>query len=184
LARPTAQFAPPMSLDQAAKRNNRFHKAPRRSAFERPEQCPHPASSTFVQKVSATTNSAPIQQSRRAALGRKQRFKLRHYRKAPAKAVAAAPKRPASGKCNVMSEIRKLISRWHRDELGAERKAARRRCPKALAPILDNIRKYAMHASLKPVDEQHVAVSAGDSAVYVLTGRLNSSYGRSISPLE
>ena len=56
-------------------------------------------------------------------MGRKQRFKLRHYRKAPAKAIAAAP---ASGerKCNV-SEIRKLTSRWHRDELGAERKAAR-----------------------------------------------------------
>ena len=29
--------------------------------------------------------------------------------------------------------IRKLISRWHRDELGAERKAARRKCSKALA---------------------------------------------------
>jgi hypothetical protein len=37
--------------------------------------------------------------------------------------------------------IRKLISRWHRDELGAERKAARRKCSKALAPILDIIRK-------------------------------------------
>ena len=46
-----------------------------------------------------------------------------------------------------MSEIRKLISRWHRDELGAERKAARRKCSKALAPILDVIRKYAVHAS-------------------------------------
>ena len=32
-----------------------------------------------------------------AALGRKQRFKLRHYRKAPAKDIAAAPERPASG---------------------------------------------------------------------------------------
>jgi len=40
--------------------------------------------------------------------------------------------------CNV-SEIRKLISRWHRDERGAERKAARRKCPKSLAPILDII---------------------------------------------
>ena len=47
-----------------------------------------------------------------------------------------------------MSEIRKLISRWHRDELGAERKAARRKCSKALAPILDIIRKNAVHASL------------------------------------
>jgi hypothetical protein len=33
-----------------------------------------------------------------------------------------------------------------------ERKAARRKCPKALAPILDNIRKYAVHASLKVPD--------------------------------
>jgi hypothetical protein len=33
-----------------------------------------------------------------------------------------------------------------------ERKAARRRCPKALAPILDNIRKYAVHASLNVPD--------------------------------
>ena len=48
--------------------------------------------------------------------------------------------------------IRKLISRWHRDELGAERKAARRKCSKALAPILDIIRKYTVHASLKAVD--------------------------------
>jgi hypothetical protein len=40
--------------------------------------------------------------------------------------------------------IRKLISRWHRDELGAERKAARRKCSKALAPILDIIRKNAV----------------------------------------
>jgi hypothetical protein len=31
-----------------------------------------------------------------SAKGRKQRFKLRHYRKAPAKAIAAAPERPAS----------------------------------------------------------------------------------------
>jgi hypothetical protein len=45
--------------------------------------------------------------------------------------------------------IRKHISRWHRDELGAERKAARRKCSKALAPILDIIRKNAVHASLK-----------------------------------
>jgi len=51
-----------------------------------------------------------------------------------------------------VSEIRKLISRWHRDELGAERKAARRKCSKALAPILDIIRKNAVHASLKAVD--------------------------------
>ena len=46
-----------------------------------------------------------------------------------------------------MGEIRKLISRWHRDQLGAERKAARRKCSKALAPILDIIRKDAVHAS-------------------------------------
>jgi hypothetical protein len=45
--------------------------------------------------------------------------------------------------------IRKHISRWHRDELGAERKAARRKCSKALAPILDIIRKNTVHASLK-----------------------------------
>jgi hypothetical protein len=45
-----------------------------------------------------------------------------------------------------------LISRWHRDELGAERKAARRKCSKALAPILAIIRKYAVHASLKVVN--------------------------------
>src|ERR1700738_490465 len=48
--------------------------------------------------------------------------------------------------------IRKLISRWHRDERGAERKAARRKCSKALAPILDIIRKNAVHASVKAVD--------------------------------
>ena len=42
-----------------------------------------------------------------------------------------------------MGEIRKLISRWHRDELGAEHKAAQRKCSKALAPILDIIRKNA-----------------------------------------
>jgi len=30
-------------------------------------------------------------------IGRKQRFKLRHYRKAPAKAIAAAPERAARG---------------------------------------------------------------------------------------
>jgi hypothetical protein len=51
-----------------------------------------------------------------------------------------------------MSEMRKLIPRWHRDRLGAERKAARRKCSKALAPILDTIRKNALHASLKAVD--------------------------------
>jgi hypothetical protein len=38
--------------------------------------------------------------------------------------------------------IRKLISRWHRDE-GAERMAARRKC---------FIRKNAVHASLKAVE--------------------------------
>jgi len=64
--------------------------------------------------------------------------------------MPAAPERPASG--NQCELIRKLISRWHREEPGAVRKAARRRCPKALAPILDNIRKYAVHASLKAVD--------------------------------
>jgi hypothetical protein len=53
--------------------------------------------------------------------------------------IAAAPGRPASG--NQSERIRKLISRWHRDELGAERKAARRKCLKALTPILDIIRK-------------------------------------------
>jgi hypothetical protein len=36
-------------------------------------------------------------------------------------------------------------------KLGAERKAARRKCLKALAPILDIIRKHAVHASLKAV---------------------------------
>jgi hypothetical protein len=71
-------------------------------------------------------------------------------RKAPAKAIAAAPERPASG--NACERIRKLISHWQCDELGAERKAARQKCSKALAPILDNIRKYAVHASLKAVD--------------------------------
>jgi hypothetical protein len=75
---------------------------------------------------------------------------LRHYRKAPAKAIAVAPERPASG--NQCARIRKLISRWHRDELGAERKAARRKCSKALAPILDIIRENAAHASLNAVD--------------------------------
>jgi hypothetical protein len=49
-----------------------------------------------------------------------------------------------------VSEIRRLISRWHRDELGAERKAARQKCSKAIAPILDNIRKYAVHALKAP----------------------------------
>ena len=49
--------------------------------------------------------------------------------------------------------IRKLISRWHRDELGAERKgSAAEMLEKALAPILDIIRKNAVHASLKSVD--------------------------------
>jgi len=48
--------------------------------------------------------------------------------------------------------IHKLVSRWHRDELGAERKAARWKCSKALAPILAIIRKNAVHASLKAVD--------------------------------
>ena len=47
-------------------------------------------------------------------------------------AIAAAPEREMQ-----CERIRKLISRWHRDELGAERKAARRKCSKALAPILD-----------------------------------------------
>jgi hypothetical protein len=55
--------------------------------------------------------------------------KLRHYRTAPAKAIAAARERPASG--NQCERIRKLISRWHRDELEAERKAARRKCATA-----------------------------------------------------
>jgi hypothetical protein len=32
----------------------------------------------------------------RMFMGRKQKFKLRHYRKALAKAIAAAPERPAS----------------------------------------------------------------------------------------
>src|ERR1700736_1516418 len=73
--------------------------------------------------------------SRTSAKGRKQRFKLRHYRKAPAKAIAAAPKRPASG--NQCERI--------------ERKAARRKCSKA-PTILDIIRKNAVHASLKAVD--------------------------------
>jgi hypothetical protein len=50
-----------------------------------------------------------------------------------------------------VSEIRELISRWHRDELGAVRKAVRRKCSKA-ATILDIIRKNAVHASLKAVD--------------------------------
>jgi hypothetical protein len=36
--------------------------------------------------------------------------------------------------------IRKLISRWHRDELGAEREAARWKCSKALA------QRYAGHS--------------------------------------
>jgi hypothetical protein len=37
----------------------------------------------------------------------------------------------------------------HDDEPGAERKTARRKCSKASAPILDIIRKNAVHASLK-----------------------------------
>jgi hypothetical protein len=36
--------------------------------------------------------------------------------------------------------------------VGAERKAARRKCSKALARILDIIRKNVVHASLKAVD--------------------------------
>ena len=48
--------------------------------------------------------------------------------------------------------IRKLISRLHRDETGAELKATRRKCSKALAPFLDIICKNAAHASLKAVD--------------------------------
>jgi hypothetical protein len=48
--------------------------------------------------------------------------------------------------------IRKLISDGNRDELEAQRKAERRKCSKALAPILDIIRKNAVHASLKAVD--------------------------------
>jgi hypothetical protein len=79
---------------------------------------------------------------RTSALGRKQKFKHETLPQAPAKAIAAAPERPASG--NQCERIRKLISRWHRDELGAERKAARRKCSKALAPILDIIGKYAV----------------------------------------
>ena len=39
-----------------------------------------------------------------------------------------------------------------RDEPGAERKTARRKCSKASAPILDIIRKNAVHASLKAAD--------------------------------
>jgi hypothetical protein len=38
------------------------------------------------------------------------------------------------------------------DTVRAERKAARRKCSKALAPILDIIRKNVVHASLKAVD--------------------------------
>jgi hypothetical protein len=52
------------------------------------------------------------------------------------KAIAAAPERPANG------------NQCERIEL----KAARRKCSKAIAPILDNIRKYAVHASLKALD--------------------------------
>jgi hypothetical protein len=61
--------------------------------------------------------------------------KLRHYRKAPAKAIAAARERPASE--NQCERIRKLISRSHRDELEAERKAARRKCATASTRLLD-----------------------------------------------
>jgi hypothetical protein len=61
------------------------------------------------------------------------------FRKAPAKAIAAAPERPASG--NQCERI--------------ERKAVRRKCSKALAPILDIIRKNPVHASLKAVDDQN-----------------------------
>ena len=45
-----------------------------------------------------------------------------------------------------------FISRWHRNKLGAERKAAWRKCSKALTPILDIIRKNAVDASLKAAD--------------------------------
>jgi hypothetical protein len=76
--------------------------------------------------------------SRTSAKGRKQRFKLRHYRKAPAKAIAAAPERPASG--NQCERIRKLM-RWHRDELGAERKAAAVEMRDSLDALLDIFHK-------------------------------------------
>jgi hypothetical protein len=48
--------------------------------------------------------------------------------------------------------IRKLISRWHRDELGARAQGSAAEMLKALAPILDIIRNNAVHASLKAVD--------------------------------
>jgi hypothetical protein len=62
--------------------------------------------------------------------------------------MAAAPARPASG--NQCERIRKLISRWHSDELGAERKAARLEKRPHRFSILSA--KYAVHASLKSVD--------------------------------
>jgi hypothetical protein len=104
------------------------------SSKVRPRLC---RSATAVASVGAQVKSAfGIDRGRHrwkrlAAMGRKQRFKLRHYRKAPAKAIAAAPA-PGERKCNV-SEIRNLISRWHRDELGAERKAARRKCSESVS---------------------------------------------------
>src|SRR6202035_5818633 len=53
------------------------------------------------------------------SIGRKQRFKLRHYRKAPAKAIAAALSvRRAEMQCERPANS---YPRWHRDELGAER---------------------------------------------------------------
>jgi hypothetical protein len=56
----------------------------------------------------------------------------------------------------VQSErFRKLKSRWRRDELGAERKAARRKCSKAFAPILDIIRKNAVHAFAEGGGRKH-----------------------------
>jgi hypothetical protein len=56
-------------------------------------------------RIAAATASAAQSEDRSAnqkttffdSIGRKQRFKLRHYRKAPAKAIAAAPERPESG---------------------------------------------------------------------------------------
>ena len=44
-------------------------------------------------------------------------------------------------------QAEELMENWE-----PERKAARRKCSKALAPILDIIRKNAAHASLKAVD--------------------------------
>jgi hypothetical protein len=51
-----------------------------------------------------------------------------------------------------LARLRAGATQTGRDELGAERKAARRKCSKALAPILDIIRKYAVHASLKAAE--------------------------------